>query len=101
MLDEVSFAAPTSKPSARSNAVPHSGMPALETFRTESVLPILSGLSVPVVEAYIISPTAYVVRFVPPLFTGTADVKLAGFKKYALSKLSSVPASTTPSLIKT
>ena len=38
---------------------------------------------------------------VPPRVTGTLLVKLAGFKKYALSKLSNVPASTTPSLMKT
>ena len=37
----------------------------------------------------------------PPLLTGTALVKLDGFKKYALSSPSSVPASTTPSLINT
>ena len=39
--------------------------------------------------------------FVPPLVTGTGDVRLAGFKKYALSRASNVPASITPSLINT
>ena len=39
--------------------------------------------------------------FVPPLVTGTGTLKLFGFKKYALSRLSSVPASTTPSLMNT
>ena len=57
--------------------------------------------NVPVVAAKIISPTAYVEIFVPPFDTGTLLVKFAGFKKYALSKASKVPASTTPSLIKT
>jgi hypothetical protein len=33
---------------------------------------------------------------VPPLLTGTALVKLLGFKKYELSYVSNVPASITP-----
>ena len=97
MLPDVSAAAPTSKPSARSSAVPHSGVPPFD-FRIALFLPMFNGLSVPVVSAYNKSPLAYVVMFVPPLLTGTGLVKFAGFKKYALSNESSVPASTTPSL---
>ena len=62
---------------------------------------MLRVFKLPVVCAYIMSPIAYVLMFVPPLATGTRLVKLAGFKKYALSSPSTVPASTTPSLINT
>ena len=41
------------------------------------------------------------VIFVPPLVTGTGLVKLDGLRKNALSSPSSVPASTTPSLMNT
>ena len=63
--------------------------------------PIATLLKILVALAYSKSPTAYELTLVPPRVTGTLLVKLAGFKKYALSKLSKVPASTTPSLIYT
>ena len=63
--------------------------------------PIGSLFKILTVLAKSISPVAYELIFVPPRVTGTLLVKLAGFKKYALSNPSSVPASTTPSLINT
>ena len=100
VLLDVSLALPTSRPSDRSSAVPHSGVSPFD-FRNALFLPMLSVFSVPVLCAYSKSPTAYVAIAVPPRVTGTTLVKLAGFRKYALSSPSSVPASTTPSLMNT
>ena len=80
MLDELSEALPTSRPSERSSAVPHSGVTPFD-FKKLLFLPMLRVFKLPVVCAYIMSPIAYVLMFVPPLATGTRLVKLAGFKK--------------------
>ena len=100
VLCEVSLALPTSRPSERSSAVPHIGLVPSD-FKKLLFLPIFNVFSDPVDCAYSISPVAYVVIAVPPLATGTGVVKFDGFKKYALSRASSVPASITPSLMNT
>ena len=56
-LDEVNLALPTSSPSARSSAVPHSGIVPVD-FKKLFLRPIFRGFRVPVELAYSISPTA-------------------------------------------
>ena len=57
MLADVSAAAPTSRPSARSSAVPHSGVAPFD-FKMAFALPMFNGFNVPVVSAYNKSPLA-------------------------------------------